>query len=70
MKPREIADPWLHKLGGVKLDDKKKSNSNDIVTIIESKNKIENNPFANFPEETLRDVLDLLDDHLENIKDS
>jgi hypothetical protein len=70
MKPREIADPWLHKLGGVKLDGKKMSNSNDIVSIIENKNKIENNPFANFPEETLRDVLDLLDDHLENIKDS
>jgi len=35
----------------------------DIVPILDEKVKIENNPFANFPPETLQDVLDLLEDH-------
>lgn len=34
----------------------------EIISIIEDKDKIENNPFANLPEEALEDALQILNE--------
>jgi hypothetical protein len=63
MKPRAIDCPWLYPFGGDNVHETDMVDLKAIVTILSLKDKVELNPFAKVPHESIKEALCVIEEH-------